>query len=460
MELTCRLKTFARESTLHNKFNNETYHSKEAILDLISNSINKLTQPTRLDFALKTAKEHMFTEESGLRPGVRSAMVLYTDGKSHPDTEIFFWTLWGLRLYRRMSGVRIIVIGIGPDARKPKNREVLDFIGGKNLFFVDDYASLDDGTKDITTLICPPDPCENSKGMDVAFVVDKTKSLGVMNFMLLKGFLLELIDALHIGPDATHTGIITFNKKPTVLSTFANDNLYNNDAVHQFVAEIPAVLGDRTFTDKALMAAANQLFTEEEGDRPEFPNVLILLTDGRTNVNSKPFSEIIPLLKIIFSVTPGQLCVALVVSMEGRSSYQFANNNGRNIKRKKNVHIVAVGIGAYEDFEGELEEIAGQNVHNASNFDELSDLFDEILAETCSVDGGLSRWSSWSESIVTCEKRTRTCTGPSPEGYGGDCEGDLEETRGCTEKPCAGAASDEGKFRAFKLRNLGKYVEE
>ena len=54
----------------------------------------------------------------------------------------------------QMSGVRIIVIGIGPDARKPKNRQVLDFIGGKNLFFVDDYASLDDGTKDITTLIC------------------------------------------------------------------------------------------------------------------------------------------------------------------------------------------------------------------------------------------------------------------------------------------------------------------
>ena len=93
--------TFARESKLHNKFNNETYHSKEAILDLISNSINKLTQPTRLDFALKTAKEHMFTEESGLRPGVRSAMVLYTDGKSHPDTEDFFLDVVGLKVTPR-----------------------------------------------------------------------------------------------------------------------------------------------------------------------------------------------------------------------------------------------------------------------------------------------------------------------------------------------------------------------
>lgn len=134
--------------------------------------------------------------------------------------------------------------------------------------------------------------------MDVALVIDKTKSLGVPNFLLLKGFLLELVDALHIGTDATHTGIITFNKKPKVLSTFANGKLYSNEAVHDFLEKISVVLGDRTFTDKALRAAEKQLFTEEGGDRPDFPNVLIVFTDGRTNPASKPFSEIIPPLKV------------------------------------------------------------------------------------------------------------------------------------------------------------------
>ena len=151
-----------------------------------------------------------------------------------------------------------------------------------------------------TLIIFPsaPDPCEKSKGMDVALVIDKTKSLGVPNFLLLKGFLLELVDALHIGTDATHTGIITFNKKPKVLSTFANHKLYSNEAVHDFLEKISVVLGDRTFTDKALRAAEKQLFTEEGGDRPDFPNVLIVFTDGRTNPASKPFSEIIPPLKV------------------------------------------------------------------------------------------------------------------------------------------------------------------
>ena len=89
--------TFNKESTLHNKFNDENYHSNKAIEDLITNSLDELKQPTRLDIALKTAKEFMFTEESGQRPGVRSAMVLYTDGRSHPDTEDFFLEVVALK---------------------------------------------------------------------------------------------------------------------------------------------------------------------------------------------------------------------------------------------------------------------------------------------------------------------------------------------------------------------------
>lgn len=53
-----------------------------------------------------------------------------------------------------MRGVRIIVVGIGPDARKQKFKQVLEFIGGTSLFFVDDYANLDSATQDIKTLIC------------------------------------------------------------------------------------------------------------------------------------------------------------------------------------------------------------------------------------------------------------------------------------------------------------------
>ena len=91
------LETFDRTSTLHNKFNDNRFHSNKAIVDLMTDNITNLRQPTRLDIALGTAKSLMFTEESGQRAGVRSAMVLFTDGKSHPDTEDFLLDVVALK---------------------------------------------------------------------------------------------------------------------------------------------------------------------------------------------------------------------------------------------------------------------------------------------------------------------------------------------------------------------------
>ena len=46
--------------------------------------------------------------------------------------------------------------------------------------------------------------------------------------------------------------------------------------------------------------------------------------------------------------------------------------------------MIAVGVGRYMEFLDELREIAGDNVYTADNFDELSNLFNEILVECCS----------------------------------------------------------------------------
>ena len=57
-------------------------------------------------------------------------------------------------------------------------------------------------------------------------------------------------------------------------------------------------LGSPTRTDKAVEAANEQLFTMNGGDRPDFPNVMVLFTDGKTNPASKPYDEIIPFLEV------------------------------------------------------------------------------------------------------------------------------------------------------------------
>ena len=89
--------TFAKESKHHNAFNDAMYYSENAILGLISNSI-ELSKPTRIDLALKTADEQMFTDEAGLRPSVAKVMVLYTDGRSHPQTNDFYLDVVALKV--------------------------------------------------------------------------------------------------------------------------------------------------------------------------------------------------------------------------------------------------------------------------------------------------------------------------------------------------------------------------
>ena len=84
------LETFAEFSTLQNSLNDTAYHSEQAILELIDAKVRgPLTHPTRLDRALNTADQQMFTLEKGIRIGYRHVMVLLTDGKTNPASEDF-----------------------------------------------------------------------------------------------------------------------------------------------------------------------------------------------------------------------------------------------------------------------------------------------------------------------------------------------------------------------------------
>ena len=70
------------------------------------------------------------------------------------------------------------------------------------------------------------------------------------------------------------------------------------DAIHSKANSLPHIQGG-TRTDRALELAAKDFFGWEDiGDRPDKPNVLIVLTDGDTNEGSKPFSQVIPPLDV------------------------------------------------------------------------------------------------------------------------------------------------------------------
>ena len=115
---------------------------------------------------------------------------------------------------------------------------------------------------------------------------------------MLKGFLLELSDAMPIGPDATHVGYILFAQHAILLNNFTDTKYHSGENVHSLITGLSDRTFRGTFIDRALIKANGSLFTPRGGDRPEAPNVLILMTDGKTNHRSEPFSEIVPSLRV------------------------------------------------------------------------------------------------------------------------------------------------------------------
>ena len=80
------LETFFKRAEVHNRFNDPTYWSVSAVIDLINNSFDKLRSPTRVDLALEAADEIMYTAANGDRSGEVNVLVVFTDGRTQDAT--------------------------------------------------------------------------------------------------------------------------------------------------------------------------------------------------------------------------------------------------------------------------------------------------------------------------------------------------------------------------------------
>ena len=88
-------------------------------------------------------------------------------------------------------------------------------------------------------------------------------------------------------PEADHFGFITFHENATLEFDFANSEYHNRDALLSRIANESLQIELQTRTDLALKMARDQLFTEAGGDRPDKPNVMIVLTDGKPTTGDK-----------------------------------------------------------------------------------------------------------------------------------------------------------------------------
>ena len=117
----------------------------------------------------------------------------------------------------------------------------------------------------------------------MVFIIDSSGSIqdaGPGNWDLILDSVIQAIKRYTIGENDVRVGLTKFSNDGT-LEIYLDDYYDVND----LIAAVRAVsfVGGRTNTADGLQLAWENVFEENRGDRPDVPNVAIVITDGNAN---------------------------------------------------------------------------------------------------------------------------------------------------------------------------------
>ena len=136
--------------------------------------------------------------------------------------------------------------------------------------------------------------------LDIALVIDRTKSVGIDNYKTMMDSVRLLISKFNVGPENDHIAILTFAGRTQVRAHLGDSKFHSVRGLSELISTMKThdVLGSSTRTDIALDTVNKLVFTPENGDRPDSPDILIVFTDGGKHPDSAPYSAVLPPLEV------------------------------------------------------------------------------------------------------------------------------------------------------------------
>ncbi|XP_066300013.1 collagen alpha-3(VI) chain-like [Branchiostoma lanceolatum] len=121
------------------------------------------------------------------------------------------------------------------------------------------------------------DPLCSGFALDLVFLVDGSSSVGNNNFETIKVFLEAITSGFEVSSTQTRVGVVQYS---TRINTEFDLNSFATEA--EVINAIRGLSHQRgsTFTGAGITFTRVESFTGSSGDRPEAPNVLIVITDG------------------------------------------------------------------------------------------------------------------------------------------------------------------------------------
>lgn len=159
-------------------------------------------------------------------------------------------------------------------------------------------------------------------------------------------FAKDLIADADIDSGRIRVGLLTYST--AAQASFHLNQFVTKEDVFDAIDEVPYLYGSKNTAD-ALRVMRTEMFTIANGDRLNVDNVVILVTDGVSNINA-------------------QLTV-----QEAESA------------RADDIHIITVGIGLEDtrELQGIASKPISENIVEVKNFEELNLLVDAMFMTTC-----------------------------------------------------------------------------
>ena len=182
--------------------------------------------------------------------------------------------------------------------------------------------------------------------MDIIIILDSSTSVGDDNYNKMKSFCKDFLKNADLDSGNVRVGIVSYS---TGVHIEFNLNTYSTSKdIIAAIDAIPYRYGS-TNTADGLKTMRTQMYTAANGDRKDVPNVVIILTDGVSNINSR---RTIP---------------------EAEQA------------RAEGIHIYAVGIGLRDtrELDAMASVPASENSFNVQSFDELAALTDRVFQAFC-----------------------------------------------------------------------------